>query len=95
MAFGVLCAFVYSMTLLPAAFDRAVPVGLALAVALVDREFRRFLLCVALLAAALVMGIPRIELTDNWTRYFDERYEFRHDMDFVIENLTGIRWNTR
>ena len=36
------------------------------------------------------MGISRIELTDNWTRYFDERYEFRRDTDFVIENLTGM-----
>ena len=42
------------------------------------------------LAIALVMGIPRIELTDNWTRYFDERYEFRRDTDFVIDNLTGM-----
>ena len=31
-----------------------------------------------------------IDLTDNWTRYFDERYEFRRDTDFVIDNLTGM-----
>ena len=36
------------------------------------------------------MGIPRIELTDNWTRYLDERYEFRRDTDFVSANLTGM-----
>ena len=45
---------------------------------------------VGLLAVALVLGIPRIELTDNWTKYFDERYEFRRDTDFVIDNLTGM-----
>ena len=100
VAFGVLCAFVYSMTLLPALlsilplraprpragrsdfFDR-------FGAFVVDR--RRFLLgFVALLAAGLALGIPRIELTDNWTQYFDERYEFRRDTDFVIDNLTGM-----
>ena len=30
------------------------------------------------------------ELTDNWTRYFDERYKFRRDTDFIIANLTGL-----
>ena len=29
-------------------------------------------------------------MSDNWTRYFDERYEFRRATDFVIENLTGL-----
>ena len=38
----------------------------------------------------LIAGIPRIELTDNWTQYLDERYEFRRDTDFVVENLTGM-----
>ena len=111
VAFGVLCAFVYSMTLLPALLSllplRAPRVrrGRVVFFAPVDIERpgffdrfgafvvarRRFLLWfVTLLAVALVMGIPRIELTDNWTRYFDERYEFRRDTDFVIENLTGM-----
>ena len=111
VAFGVLCAFVYSMTLLPALLSllplRAPRVRTGRVVfftpvhierpGFFDRfgafvvARRRFLLWfVALLAVVLVMGIPRIELTDNWTRYFDERYEFRHDTDFVIENLTGM-----
>ena len=111
VAFGVLCAFVYSMTLLPALLSllplRAPRVrrGRVVFFAPVDIERpgffdrfgvfvvarRKFLLWfVTLLAVALVMGIPRIELTDNWTRYFDERYEFRRDTDFVIKNLTGM-----
>ena len=100
VAFGVLCAFVYSMTLLPALLSilplRAPPAR-ADRPGLFDRlgDFvvarRTFLLWfVGLLTAGLVMGIPRIVLTDNWTRYFDERYEFRRDTDFVIENLTGM-----
>ena len=100
VAFGVVCAFLFSMTLLPALLSilplRAPRSGTD-RTDLFDRfgEFvvarRNFLIWfVALLAVALVLGIPRIELTDNWTRYFDERYEFRRDTDFVIENLTGM-----
>ena len=100
VAFGVLCAFVYSMTLLPAMLSllplRAPPVRPERPV-FFDRfgafvvEYRRFLLWfVVLLAVVLAMGIPRNELSDNWTRYFDDRYEFRRHTDFVIENLTGL-----
>ena len=101
VAFGVLCAFVYSMTLLPALLSilplRARPGRRADQSGFFDRfgafvVARRTLLLgvVTALAIALVMGIPRIELTDNWTQYFDERYEFRRDTDFVIDNLTGM-----
>ncbi len=100
VAFGVLCAFVYSMTLLPVLLSilplRARP-GRSGWSGLFDRfgafvvARRKFLLgFIALVAAVLMVGIPRIELTDNWTQYFDERYEFRQDTDFVVENLTGM-----
>ncbi len=100
VAFGVLCAFLYSMTLLPAMLAilplRARPAS-AGRPGVFDRlgafvVARRAVLLpsFALLAAVLVMGIPRIELTDNWTQYLDERYEFRRDTDFVIDNLTGM-----
>ena len=100
VAFGVLCAFLYSMTLLPALLSilpmRAPPRRAGDAGffdrfgAFVVERHRVLLWSVALLAAVLVMGISRIELTDNWTRYFDERYEFRRDTDFIIANLTGM-----
>ena len=38
----------------------------------------------------MITGIPRNELGDNWTKHFDERFEFRRASDFVIENLTGM-----
>ena len=44
----------------------------------------------AIVAIVMIMGVPRLELTDNWTSYLSERYQFRQDTDFVIENLTGI-----
>ncbi len=100
VAFGVSCAFVYSMTLLPALLS-ILPLRAPLVRAGPPVFFDRFATFViarrtflfwsaALLAGALVMGIPRNELSDNWTRYFDERYQFRRDTNFVIENLTGL-----
>ncbi len=100
VAFGMLAAFVYSMTLLPALLSvlplraRTVSTGHS---AFFDRlgafvvERRTLLLwSMLIVVVALVSGIPRVELTDNWTQHLDERYEFRRDTDFVIENLTGV-----
>lgn len=100
VAFGVVCAFIYSMTLLPALLSilplRARPSETdrppffdRLGAFVVAR--RGYLLLFAgLLAVGLATGISRIELTDNWPKYLDERYEFRRDTDFIIENLTGM-----
>ena len=100
VAFGVPSAFVYSMTLLPALLSilpvRAPPVRAAepdffdrLGAFVVER--RRILLgSVGIGALVLVSGISRIGLSDNWTTYFDERYAFRRDTDFVTRNLTGM-----
>lgn len=100
VAFGVSCAFVYSMTLLPAILSILPLRGSVVRTeqpVFFDRfstfviARRRFLLwSVTLLAIVLCLGIPRNELSDNWTRYFDDRYEFRRDTDFIIENLTGL-----
>ena len=100
VAFGVLCAFVGALVLLPATLAilplRTRPVRTERPV-FFDRfgafvvKYRTYLLCsVSLLIVALAIGVPRVELTDNWTKYLDDRYEFRRDTDFVIENLTGM-----
>ena len=100
VAFGVGCAFVYSLTLLPAVLSllplRA-PRSLAEGHSFFDRlgafvvARRRVLLWSAAVATlALATGVPRIELTDNWTKYFDDRYEFRRHTDFVVNNLTSL-----
>ena len=44
----------------------------------------------AAIIIGLASGVPQIELNDNWTKYFDERYEFRRDTDYIINNLTGV-----
>ena len=100
VAFGVFCAFVYSMTLLPALLS-ILPLRVPVAQTDSSDFFARFadfviarsrllLWSFALISVVLVAGIPRNQLTDNWTQYFDQRYEFRRDTDYVIENLTGL-----
>ena len=100
VAFGVLCAFVYSMTLLPALLS-VLPLRVSLVQTGRRDWFERLadfviekhaflLISLSLAAVILIAGIPRNELTDNWTQYFDDRYEFRRDTDYVIANLTGL-----
>jgi len=100
VAVGVLCAFCFCMTLLPALmsvlplkatavrdgrpvlFDR-------LATFVIDNR-TRLLWSVGLIAIVSILGVPRNEISEHWTRYFDDRYQYRRDTDFVIENLTGL-----
>ena len=100
VAFGALCAFVYSVTLLPA-FLSIVPLRAGSArtweSAFFDR-LGRFVVShhLALLVAFLVVvvtliaGISRIELRENWLELLDESYEFRRSTDFISENFTGV-----
>ena len=100
VAFGVLCALVYTMTLLPALLSilplrarRIQSEGTAFFDRFADFVIARrtFLLgSVSLVIVVLAIGIPRIELSDNLAQYFDDRYEFRRDTDYVIDNLTGL-----
>ena len=100
VAFGVLCALVYTMTLLPALLSilplrarRVQSEGTAFFDRFADFVIARstFLLgSVTLVVVVLILGIPRIELSDNMAQYFDDRYEFRRDTDYVIDNLTGL-----
>ncbi|MDE2724623.1 MAG: MMPL family transporter, partial [Gemmatimonadota bacterium] len=100
VAFGVLCALVYTMTLLPALLS-ILPLRVSLVqsqeAAFFDRfaDFviarRKFLLWfVTAVIVVLILGVPRIELSDNMAQYFDDRYEFRRDTDYIIDNLTGL-----
>ena len=100
VAFGALCAFVYSVTLLPA-FLSLMPIRTPLARAGRLDPFDRLgrfvvshhtaLLCsFAVLIVVLIAGISRIELKENWLELLDESYEFRRSTDFISENFTGV-----
>ena len=100
VAFGVLCALVYTMTLLPALLSilplrarRVQAEGTAFFDRFADFVIARstfLLVAMSLVIVVLIIGIPRIELSDNMAQYFDDRYEFRRDTDYVIDNLTGL-----
>ena len=99
-AFGMLSIYLYSMTLLPALLS-ILPLRSRLVRSGESPFFERFgqfvverrslLLWSGLMVSlALVAGIPRNEFSDDWTKQFDERYQFRRDTDFVSKNLTGL-----
>ncbi|MDE0332111.1 MAG: MMPL family transporter [Nitrospinae bacterium] len=100
VAFGVGCAFIYSMTLLPALLSllplraRRIPSDKSLFFerlgAFVVKRRVFLLMFVSILAALLISGIPRNELTERWAHNFDERYQYRRDTDFISRNMTGM-----
>ncbi len=99
-AVGMLAIYIYSMTLLPVLLS-ILPLRLPRQQSerspLFERfsniviERRKLLLWSGLIVSVvLIAGIPRNEFSDDWTKAFDDRYQFRRDTDFVIENLTGL-----
>lgn len=99
-SFGVFCGFVFSVTLLPSLLSL-----MPLRAGSVYRSrwdpfdrlgdfvvtYRRALLWIfALVFVFLAAGIPRNELSEKWTKLFDESYEYRRATDFVTNNLTGL-----
>ncbi len=99
-AMGVLFAWFFSVTLLPALVT-LLPVSMkqrrAYGTEIIDRfadwviRKRRMLMPVmTLVIIGLVAAIPRNELNDVFVNYFDERIQFRTDTDYVVDNLTGM-----
>jgi hypothetical protein len=99
-AVGTFAAWILAMTLLPAMLA-VLPLGkgrIAVGhVPLTERiaEYvlrrRRFLLAaMAALTVAAVSGIPRIELNDQFVRYFAPSIAFRADSDYAKAYLPGI-----
>ncbi len=100
VAFGALCAFVYSVTFLPA-FLSFVPMRARPARAgesgffdllgrFVVAHNKTLLWVSAILIVVLVAGISRIELKENYLELLDDSYEFRRSTDFISENFSGL-----
>ncbi len=97
---GVVAAYIYSLTLLPALlvllpapprndrfrFDRLMARLADFAIA----RRRVLLVAIGVAFAALSAGLFRIALEDNYLTYFDERFEFRRDTEFIQKRLSGI-----
>ncbi len=99
-AFGIVVTFLFSVSFMPAMLavlrlrkrtlkkDR---LGMLERLAeFVISNNRLLLVGVGAVAIVMSLGVLRIEFNDNATRYMDERYQFRHDTDFVIDNLTSV-----
>ena len=99
-AVGVAAAFLFSIVTLPA-FMAVIPVWVKQRpeekVVFMDRfaDFvinKQKVLFWGMLAViiGLTASIARLDINDLFVEYFDDRYEFRTDTDFMTENLTGI-----
>jgi predicted RND superfamily exporter protein len=100
---GIAAAWFYSLTFLPAAISicpcrirltsgqpkglQRVAEGLA---GFVTTHYRAMSICCLVVTVGLALVIPTIDLNDQWVKYFDERFEFRQDAEFAIDNLTGL-----
>ena len=100
VAVGVMAAFVYSVFFLPAMMA-VLPVRVRPKAKAKGRAFDHFaefvinrrrplFWGVLVLIVILTTGILRIELNDNFIKFFDKRYDIRKATDFVEENLTGF-----
>ena len=99
VAFGIGMSFLLSVTFLPAVLsllpirpgsDRRL--GGPLLSSLADFALRRrkaLLWGWVVLLAVMIVSIPRNELNDVLVHFFDESVEFRRDIDFMDERLSG------
>ena len=98
-AVGIFAAWIYSITLLPAAIS-LLPYRVKAAegsewsvrsmdwlAEFVIRRYRTLLVVVGLAAFALVAFIPTIKFNDQWVEYFDERIEFRVESDNAMNHF--------
>ena len=103
-AVGIFAAWIVSITILPAVVsmlpvkfkaieDRRAGLGTRLIERLAEfviARYRATLFLCGGAAIALTAMVPTINLDDQWTKYFDERIEFRRDTDFAMANLGGL-----
>lgn len=99
---GVAAAWLYSIFLLPAMIA-VLPVrikagqggaekaaGMDMLAEFVIKNRRSVLILMTLTVVGLGAMIPRIELNDQFVKYFDTSLEFRSDTDFATEHLSGV-----
>jgi len=102
-AIGIAAAWLFALVLLPAVI-RLMPVKtpqlrnesrgllpvLDSLARLVTTHYRKVLLVMGTATLVLIAFVPRIELNDEFVKYFDQRVEFRTDTDFTQEHLRGM-----
>jgi predicted RND superfamily exporter protein len=102
VAVGVMAAFVFSITFLPAILsvlpisfkqtddkDRYNGIMDKFACFVVNKR-KALLGFMVLLVVFLGLMIPRLTVNDQWLSYFDDSISFKGDSEFLMEHLTGI-----
>jgi predicted RND superfamily exporter protein len=98
-AVGIAAAWIFSLTLLPAALSM-LPYSVKTRTGaewsqrtmnrlaeFVIRHYRGLLIGVGLPTLALIAFIPTLDFNDQWVEYFDDRIEFRVDSDNAQEHF--------
>ena len=102
-AIGITSAWLFSLVLLPAVI-RLMPLPvpkqvkgggrsilmLARFADFVTTHHRKVLIVMSALTLTLIAFVPKIELNDEFVKYFDQRVEFRRDTDFTQQHMRGI-----
>ena len=100
VAMGVACAFILSMTFLPAMMslfpfwtkqvqNDKDPLMTHFGKFVVNKR-RLLLWSMIVLSTTLIAFIPKNELNDIFVNYFDETIKYRVDSDYTVDNLTGV-----
>jgi len=100
VAMGVVAAFFLSLTVLPALM-MVLPVKTPTGTTIGSRYMEKFaefviasrsklLIIMGFIIVVLVAFIPKNDLNDVFTEYFDDRIEFRRASDFADQNLSGL-----
>ena len=102
-AMGIAAAWLYSLVLLPAliavlpfrvrkhAAQHAVSTPAMVRFSnFVTSRHHPILVISSIVAISLISLVPKIELNDQWVKYFDHDMEFRQDAEFAMDNLTGL-----
>lgn len=102
VAMGIMAAFFYSIFLLPAMLvilpikstrkvgdNRVFLLSCDKLADFVIRNQRAVFWFMTVLIVILVSGIIRLELNDNFVKYFSQKYEIRKSTDFMQKNLRG------
>jgi len=100
VAMGVMSAYIYSVFFLPAMMA-VLPLRVKVATSsqngLIDKlggwvvnNSNTLFWSMMIIIIALSARIPQIEIDEKFNEYFDTRYQFRLDNDYVEANLTGF-----
>lgn len=100
VAVGMIAAFVFSVTVFPALLSilpaprqerpwTGEALTSRLAALVISRRWLILFGAVAVFGAGAA-GVSRLTLDDNFIGYFDSRFEFRRDTDYLQERLTGL-----